>query len=102
MKIHKGDTVIVIAGKDRGKNGKVLRAFPRRDMVLVEGVNIVKRHQRPTKSNQKGQIIDKTIPLHVSNVALRDPKSGKAVRVKYTIEEGGTKVRIARKSGQKI
>ena len=70
MKIRKGDNVIIIAGKDRGKTGKVLRALPKLDRVIVEGVNIKKRHQRPTKSNQKGQIVDKTLPVHVSNVML--------------------------------
>ena len=79
MKIKKGDTVKVISGKDRGKSGKVLRAFPKEDLVVVEGVNVKKRHQRATKANQKGQIIDKTMPVHVSNVMLVDG-SGKAVR----------------------
>ena len=79
MKIKKGDTVKVISGKDRGKSGKVLRAFPNEDLVVVEGVNVKKRHQRATKANQKGQIIDKTMPVHVSNVMLVDG-SGKAVR----------------------
>ena len=79
MKIKKGDTVKVISGKDRGKSGKVLRAFPKEDLVVVEGVNVKKRHQRATKTNQKGQIIDKTMPVHVSNVMLVDG-SGKAVR----------------------
>ncbi|HEY4517370.1 MAG TPA: 50S ribosomal protein L24 [Candidatus Paceibacterota bacterium] len=78
MKIHKGDSVRVIAGKDRGKSGKVLRALPKRDWVLVEGVNIRKRHQRATKANQKGQIIDKTMPIHVSNVMLME--GGKPTR----------------------
>lgn len=98
MKIRKGDSVIVLSGKDRGKSGKIIRAFPNAQKVLVEGVNIVKRHQRPTRSNQKGQIIDKAMPLHVSNVALRDPKSGKPTRAGYRIE-GNKKVRVARKSG---
>ena len=79
MKVKKGDMVKVISGKDRGKSGKVLRAFPKEDLVVVEGVNVKKRHQRATKTNQKGQIIDKTMPVHVSNVMLVDG-SGKAVR----------------------
>ncbi|OGG47990.1 50S ribosomal protein L24 [Candidatus Kaiserbacteria bacterium RIFCSPHIGHO2_02_FULL_50_9] len=79
MKIKKGDTVKVISGKDRGKSGKVLRALPREDLVVVEGVNIKKRHQRATKANQKGQIIDKTMPIHVSNVMLVGG-SGKTMR----------------------
>lgn len=67
MKIKKDDKVKIIAGKDKGKTGKVLRALPKLDQIIVEGVNIKKRHQKPTKSNQKGQIIDKTMPIHVSN-----------------------------------
>ena len=68
MKIRKGDNVIVITGKDRGKSGKVIRAFPVKNMVLVDGINIKKKHQRPSKSNQKGQVVDRTTPIHVSNV----------------------------------
>lgn len=101
MKIRKGDNVVVLAGKDKGKSGKVLRAFPQKDLVLVEGVNVKKRHQRPTRQNQKGQIIDKALPLHVSNVALTDPKNGKPTRVGYKVENE-KKVRIARKSGATV
>lgn len=67
MKIKKDDKVKIIAGKDKGKTGKVLRALPKIDQIIVEGINIKKRHQKPTKSNQKGQIVDKTMPIHVSN-----------------------------------
>ena len=67
MKIKKDDKVKIIAGKDKGKAGKVLRAIPKRDQLIVEGINIKKRHQKPTKSNQKGQILDKTMPIHISN-----------------------------------
>ncbi|HJO89931.1 MAG: 50S ribosomal protein L24 [Candidatus Pacebacteria bacterium] len=67
MKIKKDDKVKIIAGKDKGKTGKVLRAIPKRDQLIVEGINIKKRHQKPTKSNQKGQILDKTMPIHISN-----------------------------------
>lgn len=97
MRIKQGDNVIVIAGKDRGKKGKVVKSYPAKDMVVVEGVNIVKKHQRPTRQNQKGQIIDKTIPVHVSNVALVDPKTDKATRVGYKVVDG-KKVRVAKKS----
>lgn len=69
MKIHKGDMVRVLAGRDRGKSGKVLAAFPKRDRVLVEGVNKVKKHERPRKAGQKGQIVERAMPIHVSNVA---------------------------------
>ncbi|HEX9608854.1 MAG TPA: 50S ribosomal protein L24 [Candidatus Paceibacterota bacterium] len=98
MKIKKGDNIIVIAGKDRGKSGKVVRAFPAKDAVIIEGVNLKKKHQRPTRRNQKGQIIDVTMPIHVSNVQLVDPKGGKPTRIGFSIE-GGKKVRIAKKSG---
>jgi len=67
MKIKKGDNVKIISGKDKGKTGKVLRALPKVDQIIVEGVNVKKRHQRPTRSNQKGQILDKTMPIHISN-----------------------------------
>lgn len=98
MKIKKGDNVIVIAGKDKGKTGKVLEAYPMRDAVLVEGLNMRKRHQRGTRSNQKGQIIDVAHPMHVSNVMIVDPSSSKPSRVGHRME-GEKKVRIAKKSG---
>jgi len=97
MKIKKDDNVIVIAGKDKGKKGKVVRAFPREDRVLIEGVNIKKRHQRATRNNQHGQIIEKTFPIHVSNVMLVDPKRDTRTRIGFATE-GTKKVRIARKS----
>ena len=71
MKIKKNDNVIVIAGKDKGKTSKVLKAFPKKDMVLVEGVNVVKKHQKATRSNSKGQVVEKPSPIHVSNVKLK-------------------------------
>lgn len=70
MKIHKGDTVKILAGRDRGKSGKVLAAFPKLERVLVEGVNKVKKHERPRKAGQKGQIVERAMPIHISNVAL--------------------------------
>lgn len=102
MKIRKGDSIIVISGKDRGKNGTILRAFPKRDMVLIEGVNIVKRHQKPRKSGQQGQIVEKPMPIHVSNVAIKDSKTNKPSRVRYSIDDKGTKIRMTAKSGTKI
>ena len=102
MKIKKGDSVIILAGKDKGKTGKVLIAYPRESKVLVEGVNIKKRHQRPTRQNQHGQIVDKAYPVHVSNVAIVDPKTNKPTRVGYQVKEDGTKVRITRKSGSTL
>lgn len=97
MKIRKGDNVIVISGKDRGKTGKVLEAYPRESRVLVEGINLKTKHQRPTRSNQKGQIVETARPLHVSNVMLVDPSVGKRTRIGFKIE-GDKKVRIAKKS----
>jgi len=101
MKIKKDDKVIVIAGKDRGKTGKVLRAFPREDRVIVEGVNVVKRHQRGNAQRQKGQILDKTMPVHVSNVMILDPKTGKRTRIGIK-RISGKYTRIAKKSDTKI
>ena len=101
MKIKKGDNVIVIAGKDRGKSGKVLLAFPKKDRVLVEGVGVVKKHERSRRRGQAGQIIERPTPVHVSNIAIRDEKSGKPSRVGYRMEEG-KKVRISKKSRTKL
>jgi large subunit ribosomal protein L24 len=100
MKIKKGDTVIVTTGKDRGKSGTVLRALPKEGKVLVEGVNIVKKHKRAARQSSQGQIVEITMPINVSNVALKDPKGGKPTRVGYKIEDG-KKIRIAKKSGTK-
>jgi len=108
MKIRKGDNVIVISGKDKGMSGKVLNALPKTSQVIVEGVNIKKRHKKPTKSGQQGQIIDKINPIHISNVMLVDPKGGKPTRVGYKQIEGKKsgmtvgKVRIAKGSGSEL
>ena len=101
MKIKKGDTVIVIAGKDKGARGTVLRALPKTEKVLIEGVNVKKRHQRPNRRNQHGQIVDKPHPVHVSNVMLADPKNGERTRVGKKLVEGKY-IRIAQKSGTTI
>lgn len=99
MKIKKGDNVIVIAGKDKGKVGKVIAAFPKENTVVVEGVNISKRHQRARKSGTKGQIVDKTMPINVSNVMIND--GGKRARVgKKLIADNY--VRINKKTGKEI
>lgn len=105
MKIKKGDTVIIIAGKDKGKEGAVVRAFPKNNEVFVEGVNLAKRHKRATRRGSQGQIVAKPMPISVSNVAIKDAKSGKGVRVGYKVEGEGDKakkVRVARPSGAKI
>lgn len=101
MKIKQGDIVIVTTGKDRGKSGTVLRVFPKIEKVLVEGVGMVKKHQRAAGRRQGGQIIDRPSPVHVSNVSIKDPKSGKATRVGYTIADG-KKTRVAKASGNSI
>ena len=98
MKIKKNDTVKIISGKDKGKIGKVLRAFPAKDKVLVENVNLRKKHQKPTKGGQKGQIIEKAYPLHVSNVAFIDPKTKKITKIGKKLVKGKS-VRVSKKSG---
>ena len=99
MKIKKNDNVIVIAGKDKGKTGKVLKAFPADGLVIVEAVNMKKKHQRATNSNSKGQIIEKALPIHVSNVMIFEGK--KRVRVGKKMI-GEKMVRISKKTGQEI
>ncbi len=102
MKIKKGDKVVVIAGKNKGQTGTIVRALPERDMVLIDGINVVKRHRRPTQSNRKGQIIDKPMPIHASNVMLVDPKTGKPTRIKIVRDKDGIRTRVAVKSGQEL
>lgn len=102
LHVKKDDNVIVITGKDKGKKGRVIAAYPRENRVLVEGVNMVKRHTRPNPANPQGGIIEKEAPIHVSNVMHIDPKSGKPTRIGYKILDNGKKVRIAKKSGQEI
>ena len=101
MKIKKGDKVIVITGKDKGKTGEVVKAMPKENKVVVAGINMAKRHQKPSQENAGG-IVSKEMPIHVSNVALIDPKSGKATRIAMRVEEGGRKVRVAKRSGDAI
>lgn len=91
----------MIAGKDKGKTGKVLHAYPERSAVLIDGLNMRKRHKRGLRANQKGQIVDISHPMHVSNVMVVDPKTSKPTRVGYKIE-GGKKVRVTRKSGSTL
>ena len=98
MKIKKGDSVIVISGKDKGKTGPVLRAFPDQHKVVVEKVNVRKTHEKARKGGQKGQIIDKTLPIHVSNVMIIDPKTHKGTRIGKK-KTGNKMVRVTQKSG---
>jgi len=102
LHVKKDDNVIVITGKDKGKKGRVIAAYPRENRVLVEGVNMVKRHTRPSQANPQGGIIEREAPIHVSNVMHIDPKSGNPTRIGYKVLDNGKKVRIAKKSGQEI
>lgn len=101
LKLKKGDRVIVLAGKDKGKRGEILRVLRHENRAVVQGVNVVKRHTAPSQAGSGG-IITKELPVHVSNLALEDPKDGKATRVGYKILADGKKVRIARRSGELI
>lgn len=101
MKIKKGDEVIVISGKDKGKKGPILKVMPEERRVIVAGVNMVTHHNKPSRT-APGGIERKEAPVHVSNVALLDPKAGKPTRVGYKILEDGKKVRVARRSGEVI
>jgi len=103
LKIRRDDEVMVISGKDRGKTGKVLRVEPKKQRVYVEGLNIVKRHQKPSALNPNAQagVIEREGPIHISNVALVDPKENKPTRVGVKREDG-KRFRVARRSGQQI
>jgi large subunit ribosomal protein L24 len=100
FKVKKGDEVIVIAGREKGKKGKIAQVITAESRVIIEGVNKVKRHQKPSRMGAGG-IVEKEAPLHISNVMLVDPKSGKGTRVGYKIE-GENKVRIAKRSGDRV
>ena len=100
-KIKKGDRVIVLAGKDKGRTGEVIKMMPKDGKALVGGINVVKRHQRQTQ-NQEAGIINKEAPIQVSNLAIVDPKDGKATRVGFKVLEDGRKVRFAKRSGDMI
>lgn len=100
MDIKKGDTVVVITGVDKGKKGKVLDAFPRRNRVLVEGVNMTTKHQRPSQQMQQGGIIHQEGPVHVSNVMLFCDKDKKGVRIGHKLLDNGEKVRVCAKCGE--
>lgn len=101
MRIHKGDTVQVLSGKNRGKSGEVIRALPAEGKVIVAGVNIAKRHQKPTRATMQGGIIDKDMPLPVSNVALVCKKDG-PTRAAYRFGDDGTKRRVCAKCGEEL
>ena len=101
FKLRKGDDVVVLSGRDKGKTGSILRVLSTKDRVIVDGVNMVKRHTRPSQA-QPGGIVDKEAPIHISNVAIADPKDGSATRIGYKFLEDGRKVRFSKRSGEVI
>ncbi|MFA8438909.1 50S ribosomal protein L24 [Pueribacillus sp. YX66] len=101
MHVKKGDKVQVISGKDKGKQGVILQADPKQERVIVEGINLVKKHSKPSQMNPQGGIVEMEAPIHVSNVMPLDPDSNEPTRVGYRIEDG-KKIRIAKKSGQPL
>jgi large subunit ribosomal protein L24 len=101
LKIKKGDNVVVLAGRDKGKRGEVIEVRPKENRALVRGVNMIRRHQRQTAS-QEGGIISKEGPIHISNIALEDPKDGKPTRISFKFLNDGKKIRIAKRSGEQI
>ena len=100
-KIKKGDTVVVLTGRDKGKSGEVIKVMPKDNKALVRGINMVRRHQKQTQTQEAG-IVAKEAPIHVSNISLADPKDGKATRVGFKVQDDGTKVRVAKRSGDLI
>ena len=101
QKIKKGDTVVVLAGKDKGRTGEVTKAMPKEGKVIVSGINVHARHRKPSQTNPQGGIERKEAPLHISNVAIADPKDGSPTRVRFE-DRDGKKVRVAAKSGELI
>ena len=101
FKIKKGDEVIVLAGKDKGKKGKIIKLLPKLNKAIVSDINKVKKHQKPG-NNEPGGIIEKDMPLHISNVAFFDVSSNKGTRIGYTVNKSGKKVRVNKKSGKEI
>ena len=102
MKLKKGDHVVVLKGKDRGKDGVIMRVLPDENKVIVEGVNVAKKHQKATRATMQAGIIDKDMPIDASNVAIISPKDGKATRVGYKVDSDGTKVRICKRTGVQL
>ena len=102
MNFKKGDKVNVIAGKDKGKSGKILHVLRNENKVVVEGINVVKKHQKPNAMNQTGGIVEIEHPIHISNIMIADPKTGKSTRIGHEIDKNGKKVRISKKSNEKI
>ena len=102
LKLKKGDRVQVLQGKDRGKTGEITRVMPTKGKVIVDGINVAKKHQKATRATMQGGIIDKDMPIDVSNVAVISPKDGKPTKVGYKIDADGNKVRICRRTGAEL
>lgn len=100
MKLKTGDKVVVIAGANKGKEGKIIKTLV--DKVIVEGVNVRKKHLKPKNNNGTGEIVEREAPIHVSNVAMIDPKTKKPTKIKYEFDKNGKKIRVAKKSNEKI
>jgi large subunit ribosomal protein L24 len=101
-KIKKGDSVVVLSGKDKGKTGTVAKVMPKEGKIVVEGVNVATRHRKPSQANPQGGIERREAPMNISKVAVADPKDGKPTRVRFETKKDGTKVRVAVKSGETI
>ena len=101
-KIRKGDQVVILSGKDKGKTGEVTKSMPKDGKVVVSGINVAVRHRKPTQLNPQGGLERREAPLHVSNVAIVDPKDGKATRVRFDVAKDGKKVRVSARTGEKI
>ncbi|KAB7647791.1 50S ribosomal protein L24 [Polymorphobacter fuscus] len=101
-KIKKGDKVVILSGKDKGKHGEVTKAFPKEMKVLVGGVNMMTRHRKPSQANPQGGLERIEAPMHISKVAIEDPKTGKPTRVGFKVLDDGRKVRVAKRSGEQI
>ena len=101
-KIKKGDKVVILSGKDKGRHGEVTKAFPKEMKVLVGGVNMMTRHRKPSQANPQGGLERIEAPMHISKVAIEDPKTGKPTRVGFKVLEDGRKVRVAKRSGEQI
>ena len=99
-KIKKGDRVVVLSGKDKGKHGDVVKMMPKDGKLVVSGVNVIVRHTKPSQANPQGGLVRREAPIHVSKVAIEDPKTGKPTRVGFRIEKDGSKVRVAKRSGE--
>ena len=102
MNLKIGDKVIIISGKDKGKEGKVLKIIRENQRILIEGINIIKKHVKPNANNEQGGIVEQEASIHISNVMIIDPKTKKRTKIGHSIDKDNKKIRIAKKSGQKL